>query len=116
MPVVLDTYRLVTALRSTGKNANFTAEEIASAIDVSQQGSDVLTRSAFEVTMAGVDARFSRVDAAMGNFDARLEAVRADIKAELKASQVQNLLWLSGIVLASNGVVIALLARLASAV
>jgi hypothetical protein len=76
MPVVLDTYRLVTALRSTGKNANFTAEEIASAIDVSQQGSDVLTRSAFEVTMAGVDARFSRVDAAMGNFDARLEAAQ----------------------------------------
>jgi hypothetical protein len=30
--------------------------------------------------------------------------------------QVQNLLWLSGIVLASNGVVIALLARIAGAI
>lgn len=46
-------------------------------------------------------------------FDAKLEAVRADIKAEVKSSQVQNLMWLSGIVLASHGVVIALLARLA---
>lgn len=108
MPVVLDTYRLVTALKSTGKNANFTAEEIASAIDVSQQASDVLTKSAFDVAMAGVDARFARVEAA-------LEALRADIKAEVKSGQVQKLLWLSGIVLASNGVVIALLARIAGA-
>ncbi|HEX6137694.1 MAG TPA: hypothetical protein VF059_08550 [Casimicrobiaceae bacterium] len=37
--------------------------------------------------------------------------MRADIKAEVKASQVQNLLWLSGIVLASNGAVVAFLAR-----
>jgi hypothetical protein len=33
-----------------------------------------------------------------------------------RSSQVQNLLWLSGIVLASNGVVIALLARIAGAI
>jgi hypothetical protein len=38
MPVVLDTFRFGTALTGTGKNANFTAEEIARAIDVSQQG------------------------------------------------------------------------------
>jgi hypothetical protein len=46
-------------------------------------------------------------------FDAKLEEVRADLRADIKASQTQNLLWLSGLVLASNGMVIALLARLA---
>ncbi|HEX6136814.1 MAG TPA: hypothetical protein VF059_04105 [Casimicrobiaceae bacterium] len=116
MPVVLDTYRLVTSLKSTGKNANFTAEEIASAIDVSQQGSDVLTKSAFDVAIAEVDARFARIEAVLGTSDARFDTLRADIKAEVKSSQVQNLLWLSGIVLASNGMVIALLARLAGAI
>jgi hypothetical protein len=116
MPVVLDTYRFVTALRGTGKNANFTAEEIARAIDVSQQGSDVLTKSAFDVAMAGIDTRFARLEATLGTSDAKFETLRADIKAEVKSSQVQNLLWLSGIVLASNGVVIALLARIAEAI
>ena len=42
-----------------------------------------------------------------------LVALRVDIKAEVKSSQFQLLLWLSGIVLASNGIVIALLGRLA---
>ena len=116
MPVVLDTYRFVTALKGTGKNANFTAEEIARAIDVSQQGSDVLTKSAFDVAMAGIDTRFARLEATLGTSDAKFETLRADIKAEVKSSQVQNLLWLSGIVLASNGVVIALLARIAEAI
>ena len=51
------------------------------------------------------------MDAFRAHFDARF----ADIKAEVKASQLQNLMWLSGIVLASNGVVIALLGRLAHA-
>jgi hypothetical protein len=68
---------------------------------------------AFEKRM---DALEKRIDAMEIRFDAKLEALRADIKAEVKASQVQNLLWLSGIVLASNGVVIALLARLAHVV
>jgi hypothetical protein len=116
MPVVLDTYRFVTALKGTGKNANFTAEEIARAIDVSQQGSDVLTKSPFDVAMAGIDTRFARLEATLGTSDAKFETLRADIKAEVKSSQVQNLLWLSGIVLASNGVVIALLARIAEAI
>jgi hypothetical protein len=49
------------------------------------------------------------------NFTAE-EALRADIKADVKSRQVQILLWLSGIVLASNGMVIALLARLAGAI
>jgi uncharacterized protein YhaN len=123
----LDPYRLITALKGTGKNANFTAEEIASAIDISQQGSGVLTASAFDAAMAGIDAKFARLEARMSalearmdafetKLDAKLEALRADIKAEVKSSQVQNLLWLSGIVLASNGMVIALLARLAGAI
>ena len=116
MSVVLDTYRFVTVLKGTGKNANFTAEEIGSAIDVSQQGSDVLTKSAFDAAVAGIDARFARMEAALGTFDAKFEALRADIKAEVKSSQVQNLIWLSGIVLASNGMVIALLARIAGAI
>jgi hypothetical protein len=45
------------------------------------------------------------------NLDAKLDAVRADVKADAKAGQVQRFMWLSGIVLASNGMVIALLAR-----
>lgn len=55
-------------------------------------------------------------EARMAVFDARMEAMRADIKAEVKASQVQSFIWLSGIMLASNGIVIALLARLAHVV
>ena len=50
------------------------------------------------------------------NLDAKLDAVRADIKADVKAGQVQSFMWLSGIMLASNGMVIALLARLAHVV
>ncbi|HEY2816063.1 MAG TPA: hypothetical protein VGK44_02900 [Casimicrobiaceae bacterium] len=58
----------------------------------------------------------SRFDALEAKFDAKLDFVRADIKAGVKASQVQNLLWLSGIILASNGAVIALLARATHAI
>jgi hypothetical protein len=36
--LAIDTYKLLTALRGTGKSANFTAEEIANAIDVAQEG------------------------------------------------------------------------------
>ena len=57
----------------------------------------------FEARMAAFEARF----------EARLEALRADLRAQIKASQLQNLMWLSGIVLASNGIVVALLARIA---
>jgi hypothetical protein len=60
-----------------------------------------------------MDAFVARMVAMEQRFDAKLEAVRADLRAEIKASQTQNLLWLSGLVLASNGMVIALLARLA---
>jgi hypothetical protein len=65
---------------------------------------------AFEERM---DTFIARMDAMASRFDAKLEAVRADIKADVKARQVQGFMWLSGIVLASNGMVIALLARLA---
>lgn len=73
--------------------------------------------STFDARMARFEARMDaferRMDAMEARFDAKLEAMRADIRAEVKASQVQNLMWLSGIVLASNGVVIALLGRIA---
>ena len=95
----IDTRKLLKALKATGKSANFTAEEIADAVDVAQEGAELLTKPVFEARMA--------------LFDARMEAMRSDIKAEVKSSQLQNLMWLSGIVLASNGVVIALLGRLA---
>jgi hypothetical protein len=62
---------------------------------------------------ARMDAFERRMDAFEEHIDAKLEAIRADIKAEVRAAQTQNLMWLSGIVLASNGMVIALLARLA---
>jgi chaperonin cofactor prefoldin len=150
--LAIDTYRLLTALKGTGKSANFTAEEIAGAVHVAQQGGDLLTKAefgvrmdafekrmdafekrmdAFEKRMDAFDARMDAFDARMDafvermdafvarlvamedRFDAKLEEVRADLRADIKASQTQNLLWLSGLVLASNGMVIALLARLA---
>ena len=125
--VAIDTHRLLRALKSTGKSANFTAEEIANAVDVAQEGGEWVTRSHFDATMAGVDARMAGVDARMASFearmdrlearmdvfDAKIDAMRADIKAEVKSSQMQNLLWLSGIMLVSNGAVIAVLARAA---
>jgi len=43
-------------------------------------------------------------------------AIRTMPAAAIDTYRVQNLLWLSGIVLASNGMVIALLARLAGAI
>ena len=139
--LAIDPYRLLAALKGTGKSANYSAEDIASAMQVAQEGGELLTRAEFGVRMDAFDARMDafgarmdafdarmdafekrmdalekRIDAMEIRFDAKLEALRADIKAEVKASQVQNLLWLSGIVLASNGVVIALLARLAHVV
>jgi hypothetical protein len=63
--------------------------------------------------MSEFGARMAKFDARMDAFDAKLEQMRADIKAAVKASQLQNLFWLSGIVLASNGIVVTLLARLA---
>ena len=143
--LAIDTYRLLTALKGTGKSANFTAEEIAGAVHVAQEGADLLTRAefglrmdAFEKRMDGLDARMDAFDGRMDaydarmdafvermdafvarlvameeRFDAKLDAVRADLRAEIKASQTQSLLWLSGLVLVSNGMVIALLARLA---
>jgi hypothetical protein len=100
--LAIDTYKLLTALKRTGKSANFTAEEIANAVDVAQEAAELLTKSVFEARMAALDARF--------------EVLRAEMKAELKSGLLQNLMWLSGIVLASNGLVIALLARLAHVV
>ena len=124
MPVVLDPYRLVSALKSTGKNANFTAEEIASAVDASQQDSDLLTKSAFDAAMvrfeAALETKLARFEAKhagqewkITGLEAKIELVRTDIRAELRTTQVQTLLWLGGIMLASNGAVIALLARMA---
>ena len=101
--LAIDTYKLLTALKGTGKSANFTAEEIANAVNVAQEGAELLTKSGFEARMAAFET----------TFEAKLEALRADVKAEIKASQVQSFIWLSGIMLASNGIVIALLARLA---
>ena len=68
-------------------------------------------KAVFDAARVAIDARFGAVDAKFDAMDAKLEFLRADIKAEVKASQLQNLLWLSGITLASNGIVIALLAR-----
>ena len=133
--LAIDTYRLLTALTATGKNANFSADEIANPIGVAQEGAELLTLSVFDARMAAFDARMTarmdafdarmtaRIDAfearmhafdvKLSAFDVKLDALRADIKTEVKASQLQNLLWLSGIMLASNGAVIALLGRAA---
>jgi hypothetical protein len=132
----IDSYKLLTTLKATGKDSNYSAEELANAFQVAQQGADLVTVPIFEARMREVDERFDAVDARFDavdarfqavdarfdavdarfdaletKFDAKLDFVRADIKAEVKSSQLQNLLWLSGIVLTSNGAVIALLAR-----
>jgi hypothetical protein len=107
---VLDTYKLLSSLKATGKDANYTAEEIVNAIDVAQDAADLVTVPVFEARMNALEARF---EARMGAFDAKLDAMRADIKAEVKTSQMQNLLWLAGIMLVSNGMVVAVLARAA---
>lgn len=141
--VAIDTRKLLRALKSTGKDSNFSADEIANAVDAAEESSELLTKSDFAAGMSAFDGRMARFEARMDGFEARmeafearmegfearmdgfaermdafdvklearLEALRADIKAEVKAGQVQNLLWLSGIVLVSNGAVIALLAR-----
>ncbi|MGE5171209.1 MAG: hypothetical protein ACM3JC_12675 [Rudaea sp.] len=157
--LAIDPYRLLTALKGTGKSANYSAEDLANAMQAAQEGGELLTRTEFGVRMDAFDARMeafdarmdafekrmdalekrmdafekrmeafekrmdafedrmdtfiARMDAMQKTFDAKLEAVRADIKADVKAGQVQSFMWLSGIVLASNGMVIALLARLA---
>jgi hypothetical protein len=103
---VIDAYTLLTSLKATGKDANYTAEELVNAFGVAQVAVDLLTVPVFESRMSVVDAKFDA-------FDAKLDAFRADIKAEVKSSQMQNLLWLSGIMLISNGMVIAVLARAA---
>ena len=111
--LAIDTCKLLTALKGTGKSANFTAEEIANAIDVAQEAAELLTKSDFAAGMSAFDAKMAKLNVRMDGFDAKLDLFRADIKAEVTSSQLQNLFWLSGIVLASNGMVIALLARLA---
>jgi hypothetical protein len=132
--LAIDTYKLLTTLKRTGKRANFTAEEIANAVDVAQEGAELLTRTEFGVRMDAFDARMDafesrivdldrRMLAMEGKFDAKLDRLEARIdaklealRAELKSSQLRNMMWLSGIVLASNGMTIALLARVAHVV
>ena len=134
----IDAYKLLTTLKATGKDANYSAEELANAVRAAQEGTGLVTVPIFEARMRELDARFDaletkfdarfgEVDARFGEVDARfgavdrrfeamdakLDAVCADVKAEVKSSQMQNLLWLSGIILASNGAVIAVLARAA---
>ena len=132
--LAIDPFRLLTALKGTGKGANYSAEDLANAMQAAQEGGELLTRTEFGVRMDSFEKRMDafekrmdafgermdtfieRMNAMETNLDAKLDAVRADIKADVKAGQVQSFMWLSGIVLASNGMVIALLARLAHVV
>ena len=130
----IDSYKLFATLKATGKDANYSAEELANAFRVAQEGADLLTTAHFESRMSvvderfnsiderfkaiderfkAVDARFEAIDRRFEALEAKLDAFRAEIKAEVKSSQTQNLLWLSGIMLASNGATIAVLARAA---
>ena len=110
---VIDTFKLLSSLKATGKDANYTAEEIVGAIDVAQHAIELLTVPVFESRMSVIDAKFDAIEVKFDAFEAKLDAFRADIKAEVKSSQMQNLLWLAGIMLVSNGMVIAVLARAA---
>ena len=122
--LAIDTYRLLTTLKGTGKSANYSAEEIANAIHAAQEGTDVLTRAEFGVRMDSFEARMDSFEARIDSFEAHIDAkidakvatIRTEIEAlrsDLKSSQLQNLMRLSGIVLVSNGATVALLARLA---
>ena len=88
----IDTNRLFRALKATGKSEHFFAEDLLGAFDAAQGEGDLVTR---------------------GNFDARLDTMRAEMRLELKSGQLQSIYWLAGIVLISNGAVIALLGRVA---
>jgi septation ring formation regulator EzrA len=133
--LAIDTYRLLSALKRTGKSANYSAEEIANAIHAAQEGTEVLTRTEFGVRMDSFEKRMDSFEKRMDSFEKRMDSFQAHIDAkidakidatvatirteigalrtELKSSQLQNLMWLSGIVLVSNGATVALLARLA---
>lgn len=52
-------------------------------------------------------------DARLAVFDAKLDTMHAEIRLEVKSAQLQNLYWLAGIILVSNGALIALMGRVA---
>jgi hypothetical protein len=64
-----------------------------------------------DARMAGFDARMDRLETRMDVSDAKIDLLRAEIKAEGNPSHTRILMWLSGIMLVSNGAVIAVLAR-----
>lgn len=95
----IDTNRLFRALKATGKSENFSAEDLVSEFDAAQSDGDLVTRAYFDARIAGVDAK--------------LDTMRAEMRLELKSGQLQTFYWLAGIILVSNGAVIALLGRVA---
>lgn len=135
MPVTaIDTNRLFRALKATGKAENFSAEDLVGAFDAAQSDGDLVTRAYFDTRLAGVDAngavpdtrmdalesrmdalggRMDLLDARMDTFDAKLDTMRAEMRLELKSGQLQTIYALAGIILVSNGAVIALLGRVA---
>jgi hypothetical protein len=60
---VIDAYTLLTSLKATGKDANYTAEELVNAFGVAQVAVDLLTVPVFESRMSVVDAKFDAFDA-----------------------------------------------------
>ncbi|MBS0327861.1 MAG: hypothetical protein JSS46_15130 [Proteobacteria bacterium] len=66
-----------------------------------------------ERRMTQVEARLERLEARMDVFDAKLDTMRAEIRLDVKSGQLQNLFWLAGIILVSNGALIAMMGRIA---
>ena len=67
--LAIDTYRLLTALKGTGKSANFTAEEIAGAVHVAQEGAELLTKAEFGVRMDAFVARIRTARSSATSWD-----------------------------------------------
>src|SRR5436190_21357484 len=77
----IDSYKLFTTLKATGKDANYSAEELANAFRVAQEGADLLTTAQFEPRMGVVDERFKTIDARFDAVDVRFDAVDARFDA-----------------------------------
>ena len=73
----IDSYKLLSTLKATGKDSNFTAEELVNAIGVAQEGADLVTVAVFDAKMNELRAEL-RAD---------MKELRADMK-ELRADKI----------------------------
>src|SRR5206468_8553138 len=81
----IDSYKLLTTLKATGKDANYSAEELANAFRVAQEGADLLTTAQFESRMGVVDERFKTIDARFDALETKFEARFGEVGARFES-------------------------------